>query len=101
MIGAKHRLSEVPYELNSTKISEKRPDLLLQDKDGNWHVIDYKTDHFEQSGLGKQIKHHSEQVLEYANDIEALTGVKAKPWIYFAAYGQLSLIEATKETSLV
>ena len=101
MIGAKHRLSEVPYELNTPKISEKRPDLLLQDKDNNWHVIDYKTDHFDQANIDKQIKHHAEQVSSYSRDIESLTGIKPKPWIYFAAYGKLSLVETSKETSLV
>lgn len=89
-------LSEPPYLVAAGEqgVAAKRPDLLLKDADGQWHVIDFKTDHFELAQLSSRLRAHSRQLEDYAADIKALSGVDARKSIYFAQHGLLCELEA-------
>jgi ATP-dependent helicase/nuclease subunit A len=88
--------SEPPYLVVTRQkgVAAKRPDLLLQDADGQWHVIDFKTDHFELAQLNSRLQAHSRQLEDYAEDVKALAGVDARKSVYFAQHGLLCELEA-------
>ncbi|HEY9868145.1 MAG TPA: UvrD-helicase domain-containing protein [Candidatus Obscuribacterales bacterium] len=88
--------SEPPYLVVAGErgVAAKRPDLLLKDAEGQWHVIDFKTDHFELAELHARLRAHSRQLEDYAADIKALAGVDARKFIYFAQHGLLCELEA-------
>ena len=75
----------------------RRPDLLLETETGDWLVIDYKTDHVDLESLSKQGRLHLGQLQGYVRDLKALTGIEAKPLIYFARPGVLHGLESISE----
>lgn len=95
MENAKTRLHETPYMVAAdNRIEMRRPDLLLQDEFGRWHVIDFKTDHFDLSDIDFHAHSHHSQLSQYVHDIEKIASITCKPHIYFAQHGVLySLVE--------
>lgn len=89
--GARMLFSEPSYLIVGPDWQEawKRPDLLIQDDDRQWHVIDFKTDQFDPGQLEHQASLHGRQLQGYAQDIKALTGVRPGQAIYFAQPGIL------------
>lgn len=89
--SARRTIHETPYTMiREGKLqSESRPDLILEDAQGSWHIIDYKTDHFDLSEIEKQTETHREQLSRYATDFAALSGYPAQAWLYFAQFGIL------------
>lgn len=89
--AARRTIHETPYTMikEGQVQSESRPDLILEDSEGNWHIIDYKTDHFDLSQIEKQCEMHREQLSKYADDFALLSGSPAQPWLYFAQFGIL------------
>ncbi len=85
----RHFVEEAFLIIEQSKVSEYRPDLIIEDENGNWHVVDYKTDHFELKLLEKQLKNHQEQLSKYVEGLEKVLGLKTKPWVYFASHGRL------------
>ncbi len=81
-----HELPILDTKLNN---SLKIPDLVLQDKDSFWHVIDYKTDKLTSSEIASHVKHHRSQVLHYEALLTNSLNVTFKKHIYFAAIGVL------------
>lgn len=88
---SRHRLHELPYIVYTTDsgASRMRPDLVFQDADGNWHLVDYKTDHFKISDIENQAARHRRQVESYVEDLRKLTGSDCRAHIYFAQFGKL------------
>lgn len=93
--SARNRLHEVPYcllargENGGTEAMSGRIDLLLQDGQGSWHIVDFKTDHFEEDELPAQLNAHRRQLHDYVQHLHALTGIKASAKVYFARQGKL------------
>ncbi len=78
---------EIPYLISAR---EGRPDLLLEDSNGQWRIIDFKVNKAEFLELDKeQLRKYRKQVLGYLEDIEALTGIRASAFLYFAREGRL------------
>lgn len=91
MLYARRRLKEMPYlRLVDGSLETKRPDLLLEDAEGCWHLIDYKTDHIEEFEIEKQAgRYFNKQLLPYARELKELMGITCRPAIYFAQLGIL------------
>ena len=96
MKKAKRILFEQAYIiLRDGKPQEFRPDLLIEDENGQWHVVDFKTDHFDMKQLKKQLKTHQAQLATYVDDLATLLSIQAKPWLYFAQHGRLEALDLT------
>lgn len=107
MAGARERLHEVPYfalreqapeTARSTgaqplqideKLDEKRPDLILQDSHGQWHIVDFKTDQIDELEIENHNRTHTDQINEYVRDFETLVNGPVKGWVYYAHLGLL------------
>lgn len=88
--SAKRVIHEMPYwKIVEGSASSRRPDLLFEDVCGNWHLVDYKTDHIEAQAVQAQSQRHREQLEEYAVDLQKLANIEAKAWLYFACLGVL------------
>ena len=96
--SARRRLNELPYMYGSDNIHTKRPDLILEDQSGKWHIVDYKTDFVQVADIPALLQKHSAQLSEYINDLHHLTGLVFTPWVYFAQLGKL--VEASNTTAL-
>jgi ATP-dependent helicase/nuclease subunit A len=98
---AQHRLHELPYfQTKEGEVDIKRPDLVLQDSNGNWYVVDYKTDDFLIAYIAKQAKQHRKQLDGYVTAIQKLGGFKATPVLYFAQHGILYNLDSSEEGEL-
>jgi len=75
-------------------IKSKRPDLLLQDKDGKWYIIDYKTDNVPLAELEGHSRFHYKQLQMYVNDLRLLTGEEFTPLLYYARHARLVDVRA-------
>lgn len=97
MLKAQRRIHEQPYALiEEGKLQrEYRPDLIIEDEHGDWHIIDYKTDHFDQSKIEEQARLHSEQLADYASGFARLSGHEARTWLYFAQFGIMHATDST------
>ncbi|HEY9712047.1 MAG TPA: 3'-5' exonuclease, partial [Chroococcales cyanobacterium] len=90
---ARKRFHEVPCMTFANEQSQlRRPDLLFQDANGRWLLVDFKTDHFELSTLENQVNSHRSQLGEYVRHLRKITGLSAVPHLYFAQYGKLVLV---------
>lgn len=88
-------LSEINYTVVSgPNDADKRPDLILQDTNGQWRIIDFKTDHMTAGDVPAKVNAHSHQLLQYVRDFEMISGAKATGWLYFAELGRLEEIQA-------
>jgi ATP-dependent helicase/nuclease subunit A len=95
MVNAQKLLFErayIPFREIDNGYSSKRPDLLLQDADGNWCIVDYKTDVVSADTLKRELARHKDQILMYVDDIKAISNIDAPGYIYFARNGQLQPI---------
>ncbi len=94
MRTARKRIHEAPYMIveKTARSTQGRLDLLLQSQTGEWFVIDYKTDHFKIEEIDSRVEKHRDQLSKYVDHIELLTGVRAKPVLYFAQHGLLKEI---------
>lgn len=91
--SAKRVIHEMPYwRIIEGQASSRRPDLLFEDAEGNWHLVDYKTDHIDDSAVEAQTQRHREQLEEYASDLQTLAKIQAQAWLYFASLGILARI---------
>jgi len=87
---ASRRFHELPYVMKTgTDALVKRPDLILEDHQGRWHVIDYKTDHVSPTAVPLYVQKHTRQLVEYASDLQQLTGLQFTISLYFAQLGLL------------
>ena len=99
--SAKRRIEENAYLIARDDFEEElRPDLIIEDADGNWHVVDYKTDHLEPKQITKRVSTHQPQLARYVADLESLLAVKAKAWVYFAQLGRLEPVDLAKPVQL-
>ncbi len=94
MVMALRRLEEYPYLICGAEedILSRRPDLILQDENQRWYIIDFKTDDFARSDLEKHLNRHRRQLMTYVKDLKTLTGIEYLPAIYFARHGELCII---------
>lgn len=95
--SARRRFHEIPYVISGERETSKRPDLLYEDHQGRWHVVDYKTDRVAESDVDAHLKEHEKQVSEYVNELHRLTGISFSGSVYFA---QLGLLRALPGLSL-
>lgn len=87
---SKRHFHEMPYlMLDDAGSTVKRPDLLIEDADGEWIIVDYKTDKFAREKLEKYATKHNEQLDGYAQDLKRLTGITSATYLYFAEFGLL------------
>lgn len=101
MRTAKKRFSELPYLMvGEFGIKSKRPDLLLQDKDGKWFIIDYKTDSVLLEELDRHARLHYKQLQVYVSDLKTLTGEEFTPMLYFARHAKLVDVRAAISNAL-
>lgn len=92
---SQQRRHELPYLIDTASgfseagpdIRPRRPDLVFQDAEGDWHLVDYKTDHFAAKDVEIRARKHREQIKTYVADLRKLTGVELRPWLYFAQHG--------------
>lgn len=90
MKNAKRRLTEFPYVLlNDTGLESRRPDLIIEDENGDWFIIDYKTDAVVDDEITAQARRHAGQLEGYRRDIKLLTGLNPATRLYFARPGKL------------
>jgi ATP-dependent exoDNAse (exonuclease V) beta subunit len=73
-------------------VQERRPDLIVQDTHGQWHIIDFKTDHIDEMDIEKHNRQHAEQISEYVPDLQSLVKTPVTGWVYYAHHGQLAQI---------
>ena len=93
--NARRVMQEVSYMIVSdTNCIDRRPDLIFQDQDGQWQIVDYKTDKLTSSQLAAKMNEHSAQVLEYVRDFAQIAGTQARGWIYFAELGTLEEVQS-------
>lgn len=86
--------SETNYTIfGGEQAQDKRPDLIVQDSHGRWHIIDFKTDKLDEKDVPAKLNEHAKQVLEYVEDFLTLTKQNARAWIYFAELGRLEEIK--------
>lgn len=88
--GSSRLFKEMTYLIDSfgEEFKKRQPDLVFEGADGNWYIVDYKTDHLE-AGPDLQARRHREQLQSYARDLETLTGFVFTPYVYFARPGIL------------
>jgi len=98
---AKRRIPESAYLIATNGFeNELRPDLIIEDSNGVWHIVDYKTDHFEERQLARQVTKHAPQLIRYVEDLETLLSVRARAWIYFAQTGRLEPVDPSSPFQL-
>lgn len=95
MKNARRRLHEIPYfSYVDEGLEDKRPDLLIEDKDGEWHLVDYKIDSFPIANLDAQAAEHLPQMLGYVRDLRSITGINCTAHLFFANHGLLHKLKA-------
>lgn len=95
MKNARRRLHEIPYfSYVDEGLEDKRPDLLIEDKDGAWHLVDYKIDSFPIAEIDKQAAEHLPQMLGYVRDLRSITGINCTAHLFFANHGVLHKLKA-------
>lgn len=95
MKNARRRLHEIPYfSYVDEGLEDKRPDLLIEDKDGEWHLIDYKIDAFPIAEIEKQAAEHLPQMVGYVRDLRSITGINCTAHLFFANHGKLHRLKA-------
>jgi ATP-dependent helicase/nuclease subunit A len=93
MDKARKRLYEVPYFiLDDGKLHSERPDLLMLDENGKWHIVDYKTDEVTAETQATHLKHHTEQLNKYKDHLGQISNIECDCWVYFARTGKLHAI---------
>lgn len=102
MKEAKTLIHETAYFTVSNGImqDERRPDLLVEDKHGNWSIIDYKTDDLKHKEISKQAKTHHAQLVGYADDFFKITNIEPRTYLYFARLGVLHEVNARQPVQL-
>lgn len=88
--NARRRLTEFPYVLlKDTGLEARRPDLIIEDENGDWIIVDYKTDAVTEDQILPQARRHAGQLEAYRRDIKQLTGLNPATRLYFARPGKL------------
>ncbi len=95
MKNARRRLHEIPYfSYVDEGLEDKRPDLLIEDKDGEWHLVDYKIDSFPIAEIEKHAAEHLPQMVGYVRDLRSITGINCTAHLFFANHGVLHRLKA-------
>ena len=89
---ASRRYNEAEYSILSHEdVIKRRPDLIFQAFDGDWYLVDFKTDHVAAGEVEMQARagRHSAQLNSYRVELSRLSGLNLKAYIYFAQTGIL------------
>ncbi len=70
------------------------PIFLIEDKDGQWHLVDYKIDSFPIAEIESQANEHLPQMLGYVRDLRSITGINCTAHLFFANHGKLHRLKA-------
>ena len=57
--------------------------MIYQDGQGEWYIIDWKTDRVQSGDYAGYVRQHRQQVVRYRKAVEELIGVRPKAWICF------------------
>jgi len=95
LVSNAHRsFNEMPYLMDAGEwIATKRPDLIIEAADGQWYLIDYKTDKFDLEQVARQVRKHSEQLQAYVRDLKKISGIELSSALYFAQFGRLEYLK--------
>ncbi len=75
---------EQPFEIvQEGKLVSGRMDRLVQTKDGQWHVIDFKSGMVSISKAKEKAKEHAPQMMAYRKAAEAMLGHPVRAYLYF------------------
>jgi len=81
LLNAKSTLCEVPFAyMSEDKLYNGIIDLLYEDKNGNWHIIDYKTN--QESDIKKLEEEYASQLEAYKKALFVIKNIKADAHIY-------------------
>ena len=85
LAGARQSYRELDFVLDVGPATLRgQIDLLYQDADGAWRIVDYKSDHVSQTDAPKRAQRYELQMLLYAAAVEAHTGtVPGEATLYF------------------
>lgn len=90
MRDARVRQAEMPYFIKGLeRVETRRPDLILESMEGEFDLVDFKTDHIPAASIEMQARRHAHQLRTYARELEELSGEKLRTHIYFAQLGVL------------
>jgi ATP-dependent helicase/nuclease subunit A len=83
---AVQRHTEIPFSL-SASLGHLHGviDLLYQDRAGNWHLVDWKTEWFPPVQLPEQSRKHCQQIAIYERAVRQILGVKPDVRVCFLA----------------
>ena len=68
-------------------------DLLVQNKDGSWHVIDHKTGRFDGEKGKKRLEDHSFQMLVYQKAVTALVKTEVRTSFYLVDHEEMRAVD--------
>ncbi len=88
---ASRRYNEAEYSLfHGDDLIKRRPDLIFQTFEGDWYLVDFKTDHAAGEGeMRARAGRHSAQLNNYRAELSRLSGLSLTSHIYFAQTGIL------------
>ncbi|HMY51382.1 MAG TPA: UvrD-helicase domain-containing protein [Candidatus Obscuribacter sp.] len=88
---ASRRYNEAEYSLfHGDDLIKRRPDLIFQTFDGDWYLVDFKTDHAAgEVEMRARAGRHSVQLNNYRAELSRLSGLSLTAHIYFAQTGIL------------
>jgi len=83
---AKQRFSELPFVLD-TPLGKLHGviDLLFQDKDGVWHLVEWKTDWVDEKSLDDKVMEYREQIAVYNSAVQSILGFTPEAHLCFLA----------------
>ena len=85
-LAAAERHHEVPY-VHPAEPAGGRIDLLCRRADGEWWLVDFKTDRLQDEGaLERKVKEYSPQVRRYGQAVADLLGQRPRLWLCFLDY---------------
>jgi ATP-dependent helicase/nuclease subunit A len=81
---AKQRFSELPFVLD-TPLGKLHGviDLLFQDKDGEWHLMEWKTDWVDEDSYAEKVEEYRQQIAIYVNAIKEVLGITPDARLFF------------------
>jgi ATP-dependent helicase/nuclease subunit A len=83
---AKQHFSELPFVLD-TPIGKLHGviDLLFQDRDDEWHLVEWKTDWVDEETLDDKVMEYREQIAIYVNAVQSILGFTPEAHLCFLA----------------
>jgi ATP-dependent helicase/nuclease subunit A len=83
---AKQRFSELPFVLD-TPLGKLHGviDLLFQDRDGEWHLVEWKTDWVDEDSYVEKVDEYRQQIAVYVNAVQSILSFTPEAHLCFLA----------------